>query len=161
MDYEWAQVYVEIVIDAIAHDTLGIESGGVGGVDFLAVHLEGDFPATHHDAQLVHGLAGRISLDDRVVVGPVRRHRGRRVTGDAPLHQELAVSPHQEIGIPVLRVAEMTAADKQSVPLRVTRIHGLRERRDDAVVACSQVPVPPQDDGGSERRVQAGYSYSA
>src|SRR3989440_5907598 len=83
MDYEWAQVYVEIVIDAIAHDTLGIESGGVGGVDFLAVHLEGDFPATHHDAQLVHGLAGRISLDDRVVVGPVRRHRGRRVTGDA------------------------------------------------------------------------------
>src|SRR2546429_226409 len=122
MDYEWAQVYVEIVIDAIAHDTLGIESGGVGGVDFLAVHLEGDFPATHHDAQLVHGLAGRIGLDDRVVVGPVGRHRGRRVTGDAPLHQELAVSPHQEIGIPVLRVAEMTAADKQSVPLRVARI---------------------------------------
>src|SRR2546429_1050830 len=77
MDYEWAQVYVEIVIDAIAHDTLGIESGGVGGVDFLAVHLEGDFPATHHDAQLVHGLAGRIGLDDRVVVGPVDRKSTR------------------------------------------------------------------------------------
>src|SRR5204862_7127922 len=104
MDCERAQVYVEIVIDAIAHDTLGIESGGVGGVDLLAVHLEGDFPATHHDAQLVHRLAGRIGLDYRVVGGPVGRHSGRRLTGDAPLHQDLAVSPHHAIVIPDLRL---------------------------------------------------------
>src|SRR5947207_3238885 len=119
MDCERAQVYVEIVIHAIARNTLGIESGCVGGVDFLAVHLEADLPTAHYDAQLVHGLAGRVGLHDRVVVGPVRGHRGGRVTRDAAFHQELAVAPHQEVGVAVLRVREVAAADEQTVPLRV------------------------------------------
>src|SRR2546429_221666 len=93
MNYERAQVYVEIVIYAIAHDSLGIEPGGVGGVDVLAVHPEADFPTSHHDAQLVRGLAARVGLHDGVALGPALSHFRRRVARDAALHEELAVAP--------------------------------------------------------------------
>src|SRR3989442_8138414 len=155
MNYERAQVYVEIVIYAIAHDSLGIEPGGVGGVDLLAVHPEADFPTSHHDAQLVRGLAARVGLHDGVALGPALSHFRCRVARDAALHEELAVAPHQEVSVAVLGVGEMAAADEQAVRLRVVRVLGLRERRDHAVVARCQVPGPPQNDGRTERHVDA------
>ena len=117
MEIEFLDVKVEVVVGPNPHPTLRPDGFGVGGIDRLTIHLEGDLAGVllGIDLENIGCLTLRIALLDGGVSGPSFGDLAG-VFALALLDEVSPIVSDQEVGVLLIFTGERLPTEEQSVP---------------------------------------------